>query len=39
MSGVETPVTTGGASVAVVDNDEQFRDALAFPSSTLPAFE
>ena len=34
VSGVETPVTTGGASVAVVDNDERVREALAFQLNT-----
>ena len=34
VSGVETPATAGGASVAVVDNDERVREALAFQLNT-----
>ena len=34
VSGVETPATTGGASVAVVDDDERVREALAFQLNT-----
>jgi FixJ family two-component response regulator len=34
VSGVETPATTGGATVAVVDDDERVREALAFQLNT-----
>jgi RNA polymerase sigma factor (sigma-70 family) len=34
VSGVETPATTGAASVAVVENDERVREALAFQLNT-----
>jgi RNA polymerase sigma factor (sigma-70 family) len=34
VSGVEIPATTGGARVAVVDDDERVREALAFQLST-----
>ena len=34
VSDVETPATTGGASVAVVDDDERVREALAFQLNT-----
>ena len=34
VSGVETPAPTTGASVAVVDDDERVREALAFQLNT-----
>jgi FixJ family two-component response regulator len=34
VSGVESPATAGGASVAVVDDDERVREALAFQLNT-----